>query len=176
MTMVLRILNLGGGKDRSIPNAVNVDISPDVSPDIVHNLNRFPWPFKESEFDAIYCKDVLEHLENLVGVMEEIHRVSKPGGRVYITTPHFSCANSYTDPTHCQHLGLHSFDYFTGDRREDWYTPVRFKKIRADLFFHLKWKNKLVWRLAKWRPDFYEEHLPWIFPAWFMYFELEVMK
>lgn len=173
---MLRTLNLGCGKDRTIPGAVSVDINPSVSPDIVHDLNQFPWPFQANTFDAIHCKDILEHLQDLVHVMEEIHRVSKRGAQVHITTPHFSCANSYTDPTHRYHLGFFSFDYFTGQSRCDFYTMARFKKVRQHLFFYLKLKNKLVWRFANRYPAFYEEHLAWMLPAWYLSIELETVK
>ena len=96
----MRILNLGSGKNRSIPGAVTIDIVPDTLPDMVHDLNNFPWPFDDDTFEAIHCMDVIEHLEDVVKTMEEMHRISRVGARVYIATPHFSCANSYTDPTH----------------------------------------------------------------------------
>jgi hypothetical protein len=108
--------------------------------------------------------------------MEEIHRVARAGAKVYIATPHFSCANSYTDPTHRHHLGFFSFDYFTGQNQWDFYTKVRFRKVNAALIFYPKLKNKLIWRIANKWPAFYEEHLTWIFPAWFMSLELEVIK
>jgi len=36
--------------------------------------------------------------------------------------------------------------------------------------------NKLVRRLANRYPAAYERRWTWIFPAWFLYFELEVVK
>ena len=172
----MRILNLGSGKDRSIADAVTVDINRSTSPDVVHDLNNVPWPLDDDTFDIIYCKDIIEHLGDVVKTMEEIHRVARGGARVHITTPHFSCANSYTDPTHRYHLGFFSFDYFTGENQWDFYTKTRFKKVQTGLVFYPKFKNKLIWRIANRWPAFYEEHLAWIFPAWFMSFELEVIK
>jgi SAM-dependent methyltransferase len=172
----VRVLDLGSGRRGTVPGAVSVDVAPAVKPDVLHDLNTFPWPFDDDTFDAVRCLDVIEHLDDVVRAMEEIHRVSRPRARVEITTPHFSCANSYTDPTHRHHLGFFSFDYFTGGNQWDFYTTARFKKVTADLVFSPKAKNKLVWRLANRWPAFYEEHLAWIFPAWFMRFELEVVK
>lgn len=172
----MRILNLGSGKDRSIAGSLTVDINPDTSPDIVHDLNRVPWPLDDDTFDLIYCTDIIEHLGDLVKTMEEIHRVARAGARVFITTPHFSCSNSYTDPTHRHHLGFFSFDYFTGQNQWDFYTKARFRKVKAGLVFYPKFKNKLIWRIANRWPAFYEEHLAFILPAWFMSFELEVLK
>jgi hypothetical protein len=36
--------------------------------------------------------------------------------------------------------------------------------------------NRLVWRIANRWPAGYERRWAWMFPAWFLYFELEVVK
>lgn len=172
----LKVLNVGGGKDESTPNALSIDKSKLASPDILHDLDLTPWPIEDNSFDVIYCKDVIEHVADIIKTMEEIHRIAKPGAKVVITTPHFSCSNSYTDPTHRHHLGFFSFDYFTGENQWDFYTAVRFEKLSAELTFFPNLKNKLIWRIAKKYPRFYEEHLCWVFPAWYMKFELKVIK
>ena len=171
-----RILNLGAGRDRSAPNEVTVDRSAATSPDIVHDLDCHPWPMATGSFDTIVCEEVIEHLADIVRTMEEIHRIGRPGARVHITTPHFSCANSFTDPTHRHHLGWFSFDYFTGENEWDFYTPVRFRTVRRRLHFYGRYKNRHVSWLANRFPRFYEEHLAWVFPAWYLSFELEVIK
>src|SRR5262245_38574856 len=107
---MVQILNVGCGTDRSLPGAVTIDVNPGVSPDVVHDLNQVPWPFPDNSFDAIYCKEVIEHLKDVIPIMEEMHRVGRAGAMLQITTPHFSCANSFTDPTHLHHLGFFSFD------------------------------------------------------------------
>src|SRR5215212_8288477 len=48
----------------------------------------------------------------VVAVMEEIHRLGRPGARVYIRSPHFSSWQFYTDPTHRHPFAARSFDYF----------------------------------------------------------------
>jgi SAM-dependent methyltransferase len=171
-----RILDLGSGFDRCIVDALTVDKVADTKPDVIHDLDVYPWPFPDSYFEEVYCLDTIEHLRDIVRTMEEIHRIARGGARVHITTPHFSCSNSYTDPTHLHHLGLFSFDYFTGDNQWGFYSKSRFKKISVRLNFHNKAKNRLVRRLANKFPEFYEEHLTWICPAWYMSFELEVIK
>lgn len=39
-------------------------------------------PFGENRFDVIYCRYLLEHVADPQGVVKEMHRVAKPGGRV----------------------------------------------------------------------------------------------
>lgn len=168
------ILNLGSGRGKAIPGAVTVDRCGETDPDIVHDLDRFPWPFPDAAFDVIHCRDVLEHLADLPRALEEIHRIGRPGGRVHITTPHFSCANAYTDPTHRQRLGYFSFDIFNAQDPLAYCSRARFGVVRRTLIFHPGLKNVLVWRLANRWPAFYEKHLTWILPAWFLSLELEI--
>jgi SAM-dependent methyltransferase len=46
-------------------------------------------PFKENHFDIITSYEVFEHVERLSDVLEECHRVLKPGGRLYAVFPSF---------------------------------------------------------------------------------------
>jgi SAM-dependent methyltransferase len=171
-----RVLNLGAGLDRSEPGAVTVDRRPLTSPDILHDLDLYPWPIESNSFDVIVARDVIEHLADIVRAMEEIHRIGRPGARVHITTPHFSCANSFTDPTHRFHLGYFSFDYFTGANQWGFYTRARFRMVDRRIRFYGRYKNFHIAWLANRYPRFYEEHLCWIFPAWYLVFDLQVVK
>jgi SAM-dependent methyltransferase len=175
-----RILLVGAGAREMSCRAgeiiVRVDRVADLSPDVVWDLENFPWPFQDDSFHEIICTDVLEHLSDIVRTMEEIHRVAKNQCIVAITTPHFSCSNSFTDPTHRQHLGFFSFDYFTGENQWGFYTRVRFRKSRALLVFDGALHNKVIRRIASRWPAFYERHLTWLFPAWFISVDLVVLK
>lgn len=44
-------------------------------------------PYEDAFFDAINCLDVLEHTYSPAAIAREFARVSKPGGRVFITAP-----------------------------------------------------------------------------------------
>lgn len=170
-----RTLNLGCGL-KHMAGAVNLDITPTTHPDVVHDLNDRPWPFADNSFDAIHANDVIEHLADVVGSMEEIHRISAPGGIVTITVPHFSCANAFTDPTHRHFFGWFSFHYLTGENDLPFYSHVRFKRRHTGLIFRPTLLNKLIWRLANRWPAAYEMRWAWIFPAWFLSIELEIVK
>lgn len=47
-----------------------------------HNL-----PFKDKEFDAIFCLETMEHVEDPKKVISEIHRVLKDGGHAIVLVP-----------------------------------------------------------------------------------------
>ncbi len=173
----LKILNIGAGLDPlRRPGTVTLDCNPATNPDVLHDLNSRPWPFETDAFDQIICRDVIEHMPNITETMEEIHRVGRSGALVQITTPHFSCANSFTDPTHLFHLGLFSFDYFTGANQWGFYTKVRFKQTRRILYFYPGlFRRPIAW-FANRYPEMYEKKFAWIFPAWFIDFEFEIIK
>lgn len=44
-------------------------------------------PFASATFDVVVCSEILEHVPDLDGVLAEIARVLKPGGRLYATMP-----------------------------------------------------------------------------------------
>jgi len=74
---------------------ISLDIDPGKNPDIVgdaHNL-----PVSDSEFDAILCISVIEHLKNPFQAVSEMHRVLKPGGKAFFHIPFLYPFHGYTD-------------------------------------------------------------------------------
>ncbi|HBB32227.1 MAG TPA: hypothetical protein DDZ80_23695 [Cyanobacteria bacterium UBA8803] len=171
------VLAIGCGNRQTEHGVVRLDISPSVNPDIVWDLDCIPYPFDNSTFSKIECFDVIEHLSNIPQTLEELHRILKPGGLLKITTPHFSCANSYTDPTHKYHLSYFSFDYFCKDHNLAYYSKVRYRIYNRHIQFQGgRFSRSIVSRLANQFPKLYEHRWAWIFPAWFLEFELEAIK
>lgn len=95
----MKILNLGCGGSK-FPNAIGVDINSNSAADVIHDLNEFPWPFKNNEFDVVYAFHIIEHLDDYMKALEEIHRIVKPNGKIIIKVPHFSSAAMYGQPDH----------------------------------------------------------------------------
>jgi 2-polyprenyl-3-methyl-5-hydroxy-6-metoxy-1,4-benzoquinol methylase len=46
-----------------------------------------PLPFAEDAFDVVWAGEVLEHVADVVGLLAEIRRVLRWGGRLLVTTP-----------------------------------------------------------------------------------------
>jgi ubiquinone/menaquinone biosynthesis C-methylase UbiE len=44
-------------------------------------------PYADGSFDAAWLGETLEHVQDVIALLEEIHRVLKPGGRLIVTTP-----------------------------------------------------------------------------------------
>jgi len=52
------------------------------------NLELDPFPYEDNSFDIVLCCEILEHLARTPShLMREAHRVLKPGGHFFITTP-----------------------------------------------------------------------------------------
>jgi SAM-dependent methyltransferase len=98
---------------RKRPGSVAIDIAAAPGIDIVHNLNITPWPLESNSVSSISCEQGLEHLLDVPAVMKECFRVLRPGGELSIVTPHFTCYNSYADPTHLRHLSAFWYRPFT---------------------------------------------------------------
>ena len=169
------VLNLGCGL-KPIKGAVNLDCTQSTNPDLLHNLNEFPWPLCTDSFREIHAYDVIEHLDDVVKVMQELHRVSSPGAIIHITVPHYSCNNAFTDPTHRHYFSVASMSYFTGESAFAFYSSVRFKVLTKQILFRRSITNRLVSRLANRWPERYENRWAWMFPAWYLYFRIEVLK
>ena len=161
------ILDVGCGKRKAEPGAIGIDMSPESAADHVWNLDCYPWPLPDGAFERIHMSHVIEHLEDPMRAMAEIYRVARDGADVFVTTPHFSSHNSYTDPTHRRHLAAASFAYFTG---KDFPTfsgsACRFEIVSVELTFggNLVLDN-LGRLLARRSLTWYERHAAWIFPA-----------
>jgi SAM-dependent methyltransferase len=169
-----QVLELGCG-DQKHPDSVGIDRVPGPNVDVVHDLNQCPWPFKDNTFDEIRMSQIIEHLDDLLKIMSEIHRISKPSATVYIWTPHYSSHNSWTDLTHRQHLGYRSMDQLT-DQANYNYTDLRFSILRRRITFGkslLCWPGRLIASLS---PEKYERHFAYLFPAQDVEFELQVVK
>ena len=99
-----KMLCLEGSRDWG--KLVTLDMNPDVKPDVVHDLEVFPYPFRDGEFDEIHAYEVLEHCGKLgdwkffFAQFDEFHRIMKPGGLFYGTVPKYDTLGAFGDPGH----------------------------------------------------------------------------
>lgn len=116
MTRLPLRLNIGSGK-RRLAGFLNVDNNPNAEAvDVVHDLDRFPWPFEESSVEEVVMDHVLEHLEDTIRVIRELYRICRHDALLRIMTPHFSCA--WGHPGHKRAVGIGLFDHFDPEHEE----------------------------------------------------------
>ena len=54
----------------------------------IQQASAYALPYADATFDCVECIEVLEHLEDPVAALWEIHRVAKPGAIFLASTPH----------------------------------------------------------------------------------------
>lgn len=100
---------------------IGVDNQKCASVDKIHDLTKFPYPFKDKSIDMIYSSHFVEHLtgEQRIKFFNEIYRILKPGARIRLIHPYYKSSRAVQDPTHqwppiCEE----SYLYWTKDFRE----------------------------------------------------------
>ncbi len=158
-------LNLGCGRDIR-EGFLNVDYAKFTGVDLVYDLNRLPYPFKDNTFEKICLRNVLEHLEKPMEVMQELHRISKPNARISVKGPHFSSNNVWGD---LEHKRGFSSKTFANENLCSLFKIVSQKITFSHFRFFMR-------PIAKMNLLFYEKHLAFIFPAVDLESELEAIK
>jgi predicted SAM-dependent methyltransferase len=116
-------LNLGCG-DRLRDGYINIDNRPTGIPfgalwrDVLRGL-----PFSDEVVDEIYSENFLEHIPQteVIWMMNEMHRVMKPGGTMTHLVPRAGSTNFYQDPTHLSHWIEDTLTYFRKDNPRNLY-------------------------------------------------------
>ncbi len=83
-------------------------------------------PFPTSSFSSLSAFDVLEHIPRwerngeeidypFIGLMNEVHRLLKPGGIFMAVTPAFPSSAAFADPTHVNLISRETIRYFAGE-------------------------------------------------------------
>ena len=128
-------LLLGAGTSRK--KRVVHELSPDTEfvdlvtldlqdADVIHDLNEFPYPFRDSAFDEIHVYEVLEHCGTqgdfrfFFDQFNELHRILKPGGVLCGSVPNYKSIWAFGDPGHTRVLPPSVFNYL----QEDFYSQL----------------------------------------------------
>ncbi len=100
-----------GGRARR-PRALRVDRVPHEGVHILADL-RPDLPFRNESVDEVFLDRTLAHVDDFVGTLEELWRISKPGALIHLRLPHGSSSWAVArDPRHSRHYALETFNYF----------------------------------------------------------------
>lgn len=124
-------LNLGCFKDIK-EGYINLDQAKfNDKIDVVHDLEKVPYPFEDNTFDGVLARCVLEHIsENKrKDIYKELHRICKNGAIIYIRVP-------YKDKIHrcVDHKGGgFNFQYFRNlCSPEQWNLTERYELVKLE--------------------------------------------
>jgi SAM-dependent methyltransferase len=176
-----RVLDVGCGP-RKYPGSIGIDMNRNTAADVICHLDRGALPFRDNAFDEVRAVHLIEHVENVIGTIEEFHRVTRSGGTIFLVTPHYTDFSSFCDPTHRWHLNSFSFWYFYPEGlhgEASWYSGARLRQRRLRVRLLQAWRylgfEFLVNHSLRFR-RFWEFYLCYLVRGKVMEFELEVLK
>jgi SAM-dependent methyltransferase len=111
------VVNVGSGNTRVGHGVVNLDLLPLAHVDVVGTAERLP--FATACADGVVLQAVLEHVRRADLTLREVHRILRPGGRVFVEVPflqgyHPGAASGdyrrFTLPGLAAELDRHGFD------------------------------------------------------------------
>ncbi len=164
----MKILDIGCGPKTKKEGAIGLDKRPAPHVDVVHDLNEYPYPFPDNEFDYIEMSHIIEHIDRPINLMDEVFRISRNGATIRIITPHYSSQLSYGDLEHFHHFGYITFLTLQNSGL--------FKIKKHKIYFTDFYKVIGISILANWFPRRWEKYLSFIFPAMYVELFLEVIK
>jgi SAM-dependent methyltransferase len=108
---VLRTLDIGSGGTKQKATSAGVDRYPAPGVDVLADLRR-GLPFADGSVDRVYAVHVLEHVIDLVPLMNELHRVLADDGVLHVMSPDWRSIGAVADPTHVKYLDVQTFKWF----------------------------------------------------------------
>ncbi|MFN6964290.1 MAG: class I SAM-dependent methyltransferase [Pyrinomonadaceae bacterium] len=181
----MKILDVGCGANK-FEGAIGLDNNPRTAADVIHDLGDLPYPFADDEFDLVVSRHVVEHVPDVMAFITELHRITRPGGRIRLVTPHYTNPDWANDLTHRNHLNSYSFNTFLPGRQVfDFYTDVELRPVRTYVSLLSLWRAVGLELLVnadqrfpsmRFMRKFWEHYLSGIVRGKELHFEFEVIK
>jgi SAM-dependent methyltransferase len=159
--------------------------------DIVADLNEPLDLLPDDCADYVFSSHTLEHVDRLLPLLGEIHRITRPGGLIEIVVPHFSNPYAYSDPTHVRFFGLYTMNYFVDTNKQPsvWRVPPSYTRTRFEMqsvhiaFYRLSLMDRIFVPLLRYlvnrsaaSQNFFELRLSRLFPAAELHYKMRPCK
>lgn len=131
--------------DQGIPqdwsaDLTTLDFNEDHKPDVVWDLEQYPWPFDNDRFDEIHAYEVMEHLGrqgdyvSFFAHFHEIWRMLKDGGYFVMTSPRWDGQWAWGDPGHRRIISGQALSFLDRDNYNEETTRTDYRRWwRGDL-------------------------------------------
>ena len=96
---------------------VTLDVNPDHKPDVLHDLTKLPYPFKDNTFDEVHAYEVMEHIgsqgdfKTFFAQWSELWRILKANGIFAGTSPDLKSNWVWGDPGHTRIISAESLTF-----------------------------------------------------------------
>jgi phosphoethanolamine N-methyltransferase len=125
------------------------------------------YDFPENEFDYVFSRDCIHHIDDQEKLFEKIYKVLKPGGKIVISRyskGYGKLQPKFLDYVSRRHYFLHNLEEFEGHAKKAGFTNIkmenmtpRFKEILLEeREYTIKNKNDFVGRFSE---ELYDHHL-----------------
>jgi SAM-dependent methyltransferase len=136
-------LDLGCGQSAR-EGYTGVDIRQLDGVKVLHDLERYPWPWSDESVECVYSSHYIEHVSDLIPFMEELSRILVPGGTAHLIAPYWANVRCWQDPTHKQAISESTFLYFNKGWREQ--NQLQHYDITCDFDFSYSWAMAPEWQ------------------------------
>lgn len=146
-------LDIASGQNRR-EGFTGIDLWP--GSDVVHNLNHYPWPFKDASVSETHCSHYIEHIpvaywhpgnkyspvqetpegvDALCKFFDELYRILVPGGTCSLIAPYYASQRCWQDPTHRRAITDATFFYVS----REWRTTNKLDHYGMTCDFEATW-------------------------------------
>ncbi len=132
-----RMIDLGCGPNK-VRGAFGVDVRSVSGVDLVCDIEQ-TLPFKASSVEVVWLRHVIEHVRDLIGLMEEVYRISRHGAAVEVVVPYYTSRGAFRDPTHVRYITEDTFQYFEVPTDYGIRTNFKIEKITYDVRKPFRW-------------------------------------
>lgn len=151
-------LHLGCGFDRR-DGYINVDSWSGCHPDLLVDLDVFPWPFGDNSITQILARHVIEHLapdfKSFAKLWREIYRISAPDCEIDIAVPYYKSNEYWSDPSHVRVYSPLTFSMLSLEENKRWQKQsisntvlamqlgVDFQVLSSNVVWQAHWQDAL---------------------------------
>lgn len=180
-------IELGVGERKRHNNAIGIDILDYDGVDIVGDVFDILRELPDCCVEQVWSYHFIEHIDDLDGLLEELHRVCTKGAKIDFVAPHFSNPFFYSDPTHKRSFGLYTMSYYSEDllfarNVPKYYKDLNFLLAGVRLIFKstrpryirhaIKKPFQYFFNINNWFKEFYEEIFCYVIPCYEVHYTL----